>query len=49
MRLYHIVAISDKSGHKTYMTSSPLTHDEACTMLSKFTKYTGRSLRLEEL
>lgn len=38
-RRYHIVAINEKTNKKTYCTSSPLPHDEAVTMLSKFSPH----------
>lgn len=34
-RRYHIVAINGRTGRKVYMTSSPLLHHEAVTMLGK--------------
>lgn len=34
-QLYHIVVRNDKTGEDTRMTSSPLTHRDACVMKSK--------------
>lgn len=48
-RMYHVVAINEKTGHKTYCTSYPATHDEACTMLSKFASHPARRIQLEEV
>jgi hypothetical protein len=35
-RLYHVVAINDRTGRKDYCTATPVTHHEACTIRSKF-------------
>ena len=35
-RLYHIVAINERTGHKEYLSIVPMVHQEATTMLSKF-------------
>lgn len=48
-RLYHVVAVVSKTGEKIYMTSSPVTHAEGCTLLSKLTKYPWRREMLEEV
>jgi len=48
-RLYHIVAINERTGVKVYMTGYPMTHKECCTMKSKITKYKWRRLQLEEV
>ncbi len=34
-RLYHIVRVNDTTGLKTHMTSLPVTHVEAMTIISK--------------
>lgn len=34
-RTYHAVAINETTGRKTYMTATPVTHREGCTILSK--------------
>lgn len=47
-RQYHVVVINEKTGKKVYMTSSPVTHSEGCTILSKLTKYEWRRNQLEE-
>ena len=47
-RQYHVVVINEKTGKKVYMTSSPVTHSEGCTILSKLSKYEWRRNQLEE-
>lgn len=49
MRKYNVVVVNIKTGRKVVMTSSPVTHDEACTMLSKMTKYPWRKETVEEV
>jgi hypothetical protein len=49
MRKYHVVVIVTKTGKKVQMTSSPVSHDEACTILSKLTKHSWRTETLEEI
>jgi hypothetical protein len=34
-RLYHIVAINERSGRKEYLTAYPMPHQPACVMLLK--------------
>lgn len=48
-RYYHIVAINEKSGAITYMTSYPMTHSECCTMMSKISKHPARRIQLVEV
>lgn len=47
-RKYHVVVINERTGAKTYMTGTPVTQDEGCTILSKLTKYPWRREQLEE-
>lgn len=49
MRLYNVVVINRKTGNKVVMTSSPVTHDEGCVILSKLTRYSWRIETLEEV
>lgn len=49
VRMYHIVAINEKSGVKTYCTRQPMTHSEACVMLGKFSQHPARRVQLEEV
>lgn len=35
-RLYHVVAINEKTGKKEYCTAYAVPHKDACTILSKF-------------
>jgi hypothetical protein len=48
VRPYHVVAINNRTGRKTYCTVQPVTHDEGCTMLRKFTYHPARRVQLEE-
>lgn len=48
MRLYHVVAIRNDNGHKTYMTAYPCSHDDACNIMSRLTVYVFRRIQLEE-
>lgn len=47
-KLFDIHCVNVKTKKVTVMTSSPLNHHEACTMLSKFTKYDHADLILVE-
>jgi hypothetical protein len=49
MRQYHLTAINDATGAKTYLTSYPMDHAKCCTMLSKFTPTDGLTRMLEEV
>jgi hypothetical protein len=48
-RMYDVVIVNEKTGTVTVMTSSPVTHKEGCTILSKMTKYPFRRNQLREL
>lgn len=39
-RMYNVVRFRDDKGTETQLNATPMTHDEACTFLSKMTKYT---------
>lgn len=47
-RLYHVVVIHNQTEAKTYMTRTPVTHAEGCTILGKLTRYPWRREQLEE-
>lgn len=49
MRLFHVVVVNNQTGRKVYMTATPVTHAEGCTLLSKLTKYSWRRELLEEV
>jgi len=50
VRLYHIVAINEKTGNRTRMTFYPMPHHEACTVLGKINNtHKGRRVQLEEV
>ncbi len=38
-RRYHVVVINERTDYKSYMTATPVTHREGCTILSKITDY----------
>jgi hypothetical protein len=46
-RLYHVVAINEKSGALTLCTSTPVTHDEGCVLLGRFGSHPLRRIQLE--
>jgi hypothetical protein len=48
-RMYHVVAINEKSGKKVVVTGYPMTHQECCILLSKLTPHPARRLQLEEV
>lgn len=48
-RLYHIVAINERTGNKTYCTTVPMSHNEVCIMLRKFSYHSSRRVQLEEV
>lgn len=47
-RRYHVIVINERTGKKVYMTATPVTHAEGCTILSKITDYKWRRKQLEE-
>lgn len=49
LRMYHVVAINERSGHKVYCTTESLTHESACVVMSKFSKHPARRIQLEEV
>lgn len=48
-RLYHLVAINEKTGEKVYLTRYPDTHKACCTMKSKFSYHPARRIQLEQV
>jgi hypothetical protein len=48
-RLYHIVAVNERSGAKTYLTRYPMLHSESVTMLRRFSSHPARRVQLEEV
>lgn len=42
---YVLVAVNDKTREETLLSSSPMTHQEACVMLSKFTPHPSSHIR----
>lgn len=47
-RQYFVVAINSKSG-KRHPLSRPMSHQQACTMKSKFTRHEGRHIEIEQV
>lgn len=47
-RLYHLVAINEKTNKKTYLTGYPMTHEECCIMKGKFSYHPLRRIQLEQ-
>jgi len=47
-RLYHVVAIHEKTQTKTYFTKTPLTHNEACNVLKAQMYHPARTFKLEQ-
>ena len=48
MRMYHVIVINERTGRKVYMTRTPVTHAEGCTMLSKIDARKHCRKQLEE-
>ena len=48
MKLFHIVAISEKTGDSVFMTKYAMPHHKACEMLKRFSSHKGRRLKLIE-
>jgi hypothetical protein len=48
-RLYHIVAINERTGRKTYVTCVAMNHKDACTVLKKFSPHPARRMQLEQV
>lgn len=48
MRKYHVVCIRESTGHKVYMSATPMNHKEACTFLSKMVPHKLTRFQLEE-
>ena len=45
---FHLIIRNDRTKVDTYMTSSPVTHDEGCTLLRKTPPYKhGRALLVD--
>ncbi len=49
MRLYHVVAINERTVRKCYLTNAPVTHREGCTILRKQVPRKVIRYQLEEL
>ncbi len=47
-RVYHVVVINERTGSRTRMTSSPVTHSEGVTILGKLTPHRDTRALLEE-
>lgn len=47
-RLYHVVAVNNRTNKRTRVTGYAMSHAQCCTMKSKFTRHPTRSMELEE-
>lgn len=47
--MFNVVVINNKTKQKVIMNRSPLKHSEACTMLSKLTRYSWRTEKVEKI
>jgi hypothetical protein len=48
-RQYHLAAVNEKTGAKTMLTRTPVTHAEAVTMKGKYDDKPGRRIQLEDV
>jgi hypothetical protein len=48
-RLYHVVAINERTGYTVRMTAYPCTHEEGCTIMGKLLRHPARRVQLEEI
>jgi len=48
-RLYHVVAINERTGRKTYCTAEPMPHAQACNNAGRFSFHPARRIQLEEV
>ncbi len=48
-RLYHLVAINNRSGKSVPLTTYPMTHEKCCTMKSKSSYHPARRIELVEV
>ena len=46
-RCYHVVVINERSGVRTRMTATPVTHKEGTAILRKITSHRWRRKQLE--
>lgn len=47
-RLYHVVAVNEKTGRRERLTAYPMHHDHACENKSRFSDHPARRIELEE-
>lgn len=48
-KLYHLVAINNKTNQSTQLTGYPMSHAKCCVNKSKFTPHPGRRIDLAEV
>jgi hypothetical protein len=49
-RLYHLVAINERTGRKDYLTRYPMPHEDCCVMKSKQSRpHRDVRIKLEEV
>jgi hypothetical protein len=49
MRMYHVIAINERTRRKYYLTAMPVTHKEGCTILRKQLQHRDVRKLLEEV
>jgi hypothetical protein len=47
-RLYHIIAVNDKTGHTVYLTGYPMPHKKCMTMKGKISYHPARTIQIVE-
>ena len=48
-RLYHVIAVNEKTQTKAYCTKTPVSHNDACNILKAFSYHPVRTMMLEEV
>lgn len=48
-RVYHLVAVNNKTGAATVLTKYPMTHAQICTIKSKYSYHPARRLEHREV
>lgn len=48
VRLYHLIAVNDRTNGRRWLTRTPVSHDEACTIRGKFSAHRDVRILLTE-
>lgn len=48
-RLYHVVAVNEKTGKISLCGFTSVTHEEGCILMKRFTPHPARRIQLMEL